>query len=191
MAKHAFFWTCRSLRTMEVIFFGPGERLVSGLLLVGTWFCDLKDLGHHGRASSHERGWFHCWSGLHRWKSKPLVGKTESPRSMLRSKKECQMVLFAMSVAADLWWTRLIWRSFDALKSLPVGAFETAPRDSDLPHQPKSLLWTCFKNNEVCGSLARLVLKSWVFFIIMKPTCAELSYFLGPNCPCYFLSVCP
>ena len=39
---------------MEVI--GPEQSLVSGLLPVGTWFCDLKDLGHYGRASSHERG---------------------------------------------------------------------------------------------------------------------------------------
>ena len=55
MAKPAFFWkTCASSR-MEVI--GPAEQsLVSGFLPVGTWFCDLKDLGHYGRASSHERG---------------------------------------------------------------------------------------------------------------------------------------
>jgi hypothetical protein len=52
MAKHAFWKTCRS--RMEVI--GPEQSLVSGLLPVGTWFCDLKDLGHYGRASSHERG---------------------------------------------------------------------------------------------------------------------------------------
>jgi hypothetical protein len=42
-----------------------------------------------------------------------LGKRIESPSRMLRrSKKECQMVPFAISVAADLWWTHLIWRSF-------------------------------------------------------------------------------
>lgn len=126
-----------------------------------------------------------------------LGKRIESPsRMLIRSKKECQMVPFAIFCCR-----RSVVNSFDMAELFffkrhswvlmrwslqPGGAFETAPWDSDLPHQPKSLLWTCFKNNEVCWSLARIVLKSVAFFIFIKPTWAEVSYFRQSRLPVLF-----